>query len=185
MADLKSVTTKLGKSYKQWKRHEKDKNQAKSDFFAMINEIFGEDDLALETIQLPGGHSREEAIALALRDHPTYRLVHEKPLEDGGWLILLEENPEYKPYMFINATDKMVYQRQVVEGGLELDDEAIKKDDPKLYKEITEPTRVLRPLEDLTPEQLAAVAEYTYPGKPTVKLPAPRQAKEEELEDDN
>jgi hypothetical protein len=45
-----------------------------------------------------------------------------------------------------------------------------------------ESQRVLRPLDSLDADTLAALSEYIYEGKPTVKLAAPRKAKAEELE---
>lgn len=42
--------------------------------------------------------------------------------------------------------------------------------------------RQLRDLESLDADTLAALSEYIYEGKPTVKLAAPRKAKAEELE---
>lgn len=40
--------------------------------------------------------------------------------------------------------------------------------------------RILKNLDDLTPEQLARLQPYTYEGKPTVKLPAPKRAEDSE-----
>lgn len=38
--------------------------------------------------------------------------------------------------------------------------------------------RVLKPIEELSPDQLAKLQPYSYPGKPVVKLPSPKEVKE-------
>lgn len=44
------------------------------------------------------------------------------------------------------------------------------------------PQRQLKPLDSLDPEDLAQLSQYIYQGSPTVKLAAPRKAKDEELD---
>lgn len=50
-----------------------------------------------------------------------------------------------------------------------------------ICKELSLEIRVLRPLEELSSEELAGIQEYIYYSKPMVKLAAPRQVKAEDL----
>jgi hypothetical protein len=78
----------------------------------------------------------------------------------------------------------MVYQKQVVAGPVMFDDEKFKKDHPILYASVThipEPKIELKPLNELTEEQIAVLQDYIYEGKPVIKLAAPRKIKEDEL----
>jgi hypothetical protein len=87
-------------------------------------------------------------------------------------------------FVFVNDEDGMVYQKQVVSGPVMFDDERFEKDHPMLYHVVThvpEPKRELRPLEDLSDEQIAIIQDYIYEGKPVIKLAAPRKAKEDEI----
>jgi len=87
-------------------------------------------------------------------------------------------------FEYVNRHDGYVYSRQMNVGSPTLDDERLQKEDPQLWEDITyipEPERTLRPLEDLTPEQLARIGDYLLKGKSVAKLAAPRKAKPEEL----
>jgi hypothetical protein len=149
----------------------------------LIDGEFNEDNL--DTVVETFGHcdidaAKEEAQRL----YPRYSVVEARAhVEEGGYTeVLLRERPEYKSFTFVNKKDGQAYTRQISEGAPILDDEALKENDPELYKEITKTETVVIPVEEMTPAQLQKIEDYVYPGKLTVKLGSPRKAKPEELE---
>lgn len=85
---------------------------------------------------------------------------------------------EDKPFEFVNESDGFLYSRQISQGAPSLDDEKLKREDPELWEEITyvpEPERILRPLEELDPDQIAKLGDYLVPGKKMNKLAAPKK----------
>ena len=105
-------------------------------------------------------------------------------LRDEFFKILDEKIGKGEAFEFVNKKDGLVYSRQISRGAPSLDDDRLRKEDPELWDEITyvpEPERTLRPLEDLSPEQLAKVSSYLLPGKITPKLGAPRKATLDDL----
>ena len=180
---LNEVTTKLGSSYREWKKSEKDKESYRKDFFDAVTKT--EPDLEQKYLKVnaltPQGV--EEFVA---KKYPRWRVADLRPdsEEDHSWEVIIEERPEFKTYSYVNKDDGFVYTKQVSSGSIFVDDERLADENPSLYEQVTvipEPQRQLRPLEELEPELLAKLAEYMYEGPPKVSLAAPRKAKPEEL----
>lgn len=188
MSDLDEITRGLGKEYRTWKEAEKAKDRYKKKFFEAINETLREE-VPQQVVQKVEATDEEEALRIAQRMYPRFRTVDCQPDDDdpGQWNVILEENPELKDFAHTNKTDGNVYQRIIAEGTPSLDDEGLKDEQPALWEAITTEvtTRELRPLDELTPEQVAAIQPYITMPKPQARLGAPRKAKEEELEDAN
>ena len=183
MNKISSVTHNLGEAYRQWKASEKEKNEYKNEFFELAEEETPES-LAQE-VQRIYGPTTNEAVSRAQEQFPSWRVKDCEPIEDTQYFtVLLEEDPKYRPYSYVNAEDKMVYTKQVTSGAPYLDDERLKATNPSLYEQVTyeKRERRLRSLDELTPEQMAEVQEFIFEGKPTIKLAPPRKAKPEELE---
>lgn len=211
---LIKITSQLGEGYRSWKKNEKEKNGAKQEFFDEATKILSESvEERLVEIATTDSQTVEHIIE---QRYPRYHLIDHRPIGEDRYEVIIEENPALQPFSFVNIEDGYVYSRQVIDGSVILDDEAIKKAMPDLYGQITEipmydyfanliyeagvphqdieshlakhfehypPPRGLKPLESLTPEQLAALDDFIYYSKPTVKLGAPRKAKPEELEE--
>lgn len=184
MSDLDEVTGELGSAYETWKGAEKRKDKLKRQFFDKINEALKEE-VPRQVVQQIEAQDEEEALRIAQRMHPRFRTLDAQPDEEGKWNLVLEEDPELREFSYLNKTDGKVYQRIIAEGTPSLDDEGLAEEQPDLWDAITDEvtTRRLRPLEDLTPEQVAAIQPYITMPKPQTRLGAPRRAKEEELED--
>jgi hypothetical protein len=183
MNKLAGITSVLGQRYWEWKASEESKNFAKEEFFAQATEELAASELATQVVTLalkPEDDLRE----IVAEKYPRMILKEVKALEDGQVEIILEENPAFKPYTFVNPEDRTVYSRSIRAGKVSIDDDSLAADNPDLYEQITiEVTeRQLRPLEELTPEQVAEIQQYIYEGKPQVVLSQPRTAKPEELE---
>lgn len=146
------------------------------------------------------------------REYPAWDLDEYQQNGAGRIEAILILKPEFKAMTYVNPDDGMVYQRQFVNGSPVLDDERLQDEQPDLWIEITEipnyefivallPSehdgaddvqtwiderwdgpRTLKSLDSLPDETLALVQPYIHPGKPSVKLAAPRKAKPEELE---
>lgn len=182
MSNLQGITNKLGSSYDMWKVWEKEKEATKKEFFNEVTKLLSEETPAqiLEEVYASDADVARERAAKKFPRFKVLDVILDKP---GVYRVALEENPAYRSFQYVNEDDGMIYQKTVVEGSAILDDDRIKEEDPEFWEEISfVPTdRQLKPLEELSSTQLAKLAEYMYAGKPTVKLTAPRKAKEEEL----
>jgi hypothetical protein len=180
MNKLEEITKELGLAYSRSKEWDKAKTQYRAEFFKIATERHS---TLAEKIVNVDANSLADAISQAEKLYPTWIPLSATQV-DNGFDVRLKENPEYMPFTFINPDDGMVYQKQVVAGSVMFDDERFKEDHPMLYEVVThipEPKRELRPLEDLSDEQIGILQDYIYEGKPVIKLAAPRRAKEDEL----
>lgn len=187
---LEEATTDLGDAYRRWKTGEADKEKHRKEFFAAATAEASERTLAQKTVPVEDEDvaTEEEARAWLARHYPTWRVLDFDFNDDGDYLeALIEEDPQYMERVFVNPQDRKVYTKSVSVGSPLLDDDRLREEDPDLWERITEepppPPRRLLPSEKISAEDLAAMEEYMYPGKPQVKLLAPRDAKDEELKE--
>lgn len=180
MNELEEITKELGLAYSRAKEWDKMKGDYRKRFFEIANE---QHTTLAEKVVNVDAESISEAIDIAQKNYPSWTALSATQVEKG-FDVRLKENAQFKPFTFVNPNDGMVYQKQVAAGPVMFDDERFEKDHPTLYHVVThvpEPKRELRPLEDLSDEQIAIIQDYIYEGKPVVKLAAPRKAKEDEL----
>lgn len=185
--DLSQITKTLGSAHRAKSTAEKELKESRSKFFdAVDEEIVATETLAQQTVDLPA--DVESAEAYVRQFYPGWRVVGDEP-EEGAETALIEEDPAFKKFVYVNHDDGYVYRRNVSQGGPSLDNERLKAEDPKLWKRITEErvqpatkVRVLKDLEEVDNKDLAAMQEYFVPGPMTVKLDAPRKAKPDELD---
>jgi hypothetical protein len=178
--ELINITSELGASYKEAKKWDKSKNECRKKFFEIAEQQHG---TLAEKIVAVSAASLGDAISQAEKLHPSWTPLSATET-DNGFDVRIRENPAFMPFTFVNDEDGMVYQKQVVSGPVMFDDERFEKDHPTLYHVVThvpEPKRELRPLEDLSDEQIAIIQDYIYEGKPVIKLAAPRKTKEDEI----
>lgn len=184
MSDLAVITTKLGSAHATSKKAEKELKESRSEFFVAVDdEIVENETLARQTISVPEGLDAE---AYVKQFHPGWRVV------DSGskaHTYIIEEDPAFKKFVYVNHEDGNVYRRNVSQAGPSLDDDRLKEENPELWKRITEVkvvprqrVRVLKDLETVSNKDLAEMQEYFVPGPMTVKLDAPRKAKPDELD---
>jgi hypothetical protein len=193
MSDLAAITTKLGSAHATSKKAEKELKESRSEFFVAIDdEIVENETLARQTIELPSdipfpvNEDDQGVINYVKQFHPGWRLADVGSKENT---YIIEEDPSFKKFVYVNRKDGQVYRRNVSQAGPSLDDERLKEENPELWKRITESkviprqvTRVLKDLETVSNKDLAEMQEYFVPGPMTVKLDAPRKAKPDELD---
>jgi hypothetical protein len=180
MNKLEEITKELGLAHSRAKEWDKTKTQYRAEFFKIATESH---ETLAEKIVNVDAETLSDAILQAEKLYPTWTPLSATEVENG-FDVRIKENPEYMPFTFVNHEDGMVYQKQVASGPVMFDDERFKQDHPMLYEVVThvpEPKRELRSLDDLSDEQIAIIQDYIYEGKPTIKLAAPRKAKENEL----
>jgi hypothetical protein len=180
MNKLEEITKELGLAHSRAKEWDKTKTQYRAEFFKIATESH---ETLAEKIVNVDAETLSDAILQAEKLYPTWTPLSATEVENG-FDVRIKENPEYMPFTFVNHEDGMVYQKQVASGAVMFDDERSKQDHPMLYEVVThvpEPKRELRSLDDLSDEQIAIIQDYIYEGKPTIKLAAPRKAKEDEL----
>lgn len=186
---LKTITKQLASRHKRKNKAESDLKKSRGEFFERATEQCVDETLARKTIRLVAD---DQAMVEAHieREYPGWVIIQtrETDPEDGdvsaAWEAIIEEDATLKPYKYVNPELGLVFERQIRQGSVMLDDERLKEEQPELYEKITEETRVVKDFDTLDEDTVAAVQPYVYRGKPTVALPAPRKAKEEELADE-
>lgn len=185
---MDDVTADLAVHYAAWKDNEKAKNADKDRFFALATEICAEGDreeILASTGPVGRGASEDQAIGLLEEYNPRFEVDALRPT-DEGWEAIMVLRPEFMAFTYVGRDLGMVFQRQIVPGSPVLDDARLANDEPDLYAKVTFELpwggTIVRPLDALEPQTLALVQNYVHEGKPTVKLAAPRPAKDEELE---
>jgi hypothetical protein len=181
--ELDEITKQLGTAHRAKSAAEKDLKVSRSKFFEAIDEeIIANETLAQQTVDIPDDANIQ---AYVKQFYPGWEYVNDN--DDGS--VLIEEDPSFKKFIYINHGDGYVYRRNVSQAGPSLDDDRLKAENPKLWKRITQEeevpakvVRVLKDLETLPDKDLAAIQEYFVPGSMTVKLDAPRKAKPDELD---
>jgi hypothetical protein len=184
MSNLDDATSKLGEAYRSWKRLEKEKDAAKREFFELATTELGSE-LPEQSVEHVEAETEEEALRIAQRLFHRH-LVKDVREDEEGWHVILEEDPELREFTYINRSDGYVYKRSISEGAPSLDDQGLAQEQPELWEAITHEItrRELRPLEDLTPEQVQALRPYLTMPRPQPRLIAPRKAKPEEMDVD-
>lgn len=146
---LTELTEELGKVYDTYKEHEVKLNgkKGKDSEPGLKKEFFREatqaqnSTLAEKTASVEAT-SWDEARSLVIRLNPTWK-IYDEGITIGGnekdiYTFILQENPEFKPFTFINKKTKRVWTKQVVETAPSLDDERLMREDPDLWKEVTD-----------------------------------------------
>lgn len=199
---LDDATLVLGEEYREWKDHEKNKDDAKAQFFNnVVEEILrqveeGEITLRTKIAEITVATLDPSLAELRLKmKNPRFVIKSLRPRvsEDESWEgpftfeAILEEDPFYLPFYHVNLDDGFKYERRCDDGAIMLDDDRLKEDDPGLYKrvmfELPWGDYVPIPTEKLDSKDQLAIRDYLYQKEPTIKLPAPRKASDEELEE--
>jgi hypothetical protein len=182
--ELNDVTRRLGENYDLYKEYEKAKNRLRDQFFERVTEELAEEVPPQIIAEYEG--DEEQALRQAQRQYVRHKVISTEKTK-GGYKVILEEDPAFRPFEYVNPSDGRVYRRSVVAGSPSLDDDALQEENPELWHSITEVVvkRELKPLEDLTPEQVAELQPYITMPEPQVKLTAPRRATQEELDNES
>jgi hypothetical protein len=185
MSDLDEITRKIGERHAAKTKAEAELKQVRGEFFQVATEMVESQPLATMVVTIPDQESPAEYVA---KHHPGWRIksenirdIYQRP-ESGK--VIIEEDPEYQAFVYINKTDGRKYQRSVVQGQSLLDDETLREKDPDLWEEITVLERVLKPADELFPAYSAKLDPYLVPAPLVLKLPAPVKATTEELNED-
>lgn len=209
MRSPKEVVADLAPQYTTWKSSEKAKNKFRDEFFKSITESIKEGELAERVVTIECGTTEEALdiaqkqnplwavvsgritnrgdYEVLLRENPEYMpftiefdgKTWGRQVSSGSTLIdddkLREENEDLW-YEITEFPMEDFVMDLMYESGME----------PELVEDFVSKIavkhgikRVLRPLDDLPGEVLAQVQEYVYEGKPSVKLPAPRNAEKD------
>lgn len=137
VSGLGDITSALGQSHKLWKASEKKKDEYRKAFFEAATRAL-EDTLQEKVVDIKAD-TDEEALSIARRRYPAHEAEDWRlnPERAGWYEVILIENPDLKPFAYVNEADGQVYARQVSQGSAMLDDEALAAADPELYKLVT------------------------------------------------
>jgi hypothetical protein len=192
--ELLFITTQLGESYFAWKEEEKNKEADRKAFFELA--IAANKDATMRTkvveIKLVGfAQDIDTATARAEQKHPRFIVkgVQETSADETSttYKAVLEEDPQWLDFTYINKRDGNVYCRKVEDGKMHVDGDRMEEEDPELFKSVTMETwggeHIVMPFQFMDDATLNRVQPYIYQGKPVAKLSPVRAAKPEELEE--
>lgn len=210
---LEVVTNQLLAIYDNWKSAEKKKNELRDEFFKLAVDENSRAPLSRKTVTIIAD-SEDEVRNVVEDHHKRFSCEALKEKTPGVWSVVLIERPEFKSFVYINDSKEtpILIQRRVDDGSPSLDNERIIKEDPELWKSVSEipdrnflvdlilcfsyreqivkrledvyplHRRLLRPFKDLSSEEIPRLQSYVSYGKPKIVLGAPRPAKDEELD---
>lgn len=195
---LEEATTTLGIEYRAWKEHEENKNDARHCFFQFALDSIregiktGDTNLRTKTVTIEVHGDEEVAKDRLVQKHPRYEVIDIETLVKAKkaksiYRAILQEDPFYLPFSYVNLEDGYVYTRRIKDGQTLLDDERLKEENPDLYLVATYKLpwgdRVPIPQQMLSQADQAAIQEFIYQDTPRIELAPPRLAKAEELEE--
>lgn len=187
------VTTQLGESYFAWKEEEKNKESDRKEFFGLA--IAANQTVAVRTkvveVKLKDP-DRDLALERAAQKYP--RFIVQGAQEAGEtskgetlYKVVIEEDPKWIDFTYVNKYDGNVYCRKVEDGKMNVDGDRMETEDPDLFKSVTMETwggdRIIMPFQFMDDSTLQKVQPYVYQGNPVAKLSPVRKAKTEELEE--
>jgi len=174
--DLDTLTKHYSKHHTAKKNAESKLKKYKEKFNEAATKALEEKDLAQKTVVLPLDCNPTEWVA---KWHPGWRVVE---WLSGHHLVIREEDPAFLKFSYVNPETGLKYERNVVQAGPSLDDEALVQDHPDVWERITEMRRVLRSFDDMDDNDLAIVSKYLVPGPINPRMESPREAKSDEDE---
>src|ERR1700747_3226606 len=124
METMFEATTERGKEYRAWKEHEKGKDDAKACFFqiavdTMIQGIdHGDTNLRTLTVTVDVAGDIDVASERVLQKYPRFEIVEIRDTNTGSrgkttYEAVIQEDPFYLSYTYVNLIDGMVYVRRV------------------------------------------------------------------------
>lgn len=133
--ELTKITKRFGTAYDRSKKAETALKTQQQKLFQAFNKDLENRLLARRSHHYPAWKelNEKDQNAWVKKHHPGWKVVG----YERGWLIL-EQDPAFQKFTFVNPVDGRVYGRTTVEGSPSLDDEALRNDNPELWKEITE-----------------------------------------------
>lgn len=193
---LDTTTAYLNFDYSEWKTYEKEKNADKDRFYELANEELAEPVAEkYDAMPMLEGDTEGDVLDRILRFNPGWKISEHRGVEEengeGSIEAILIEDITLKPFTYINREidPPMVFKRQVSAGSTNLDEIYLQRAEPDLWDEISYQApwskdpgdRLVPPLTMLSAALVGRIQKYIYKGTPKVSLPAPREAKEEEL----
>lgn len=215
---INTIGETLGEVYFIRKDAEDEQKKLREDFFLAAALENQSQTLAQKTVVAPSSlETTEKVTAFAKLYNPGWRVI--EPVQKFN--VVIEQDPDYLPYSIVIPIDDgiidakgnehpgYVITKSIVSGSLTLDDERLRKENLKLYNQVTyiplldqardfwgeksttftdlesafgslSVPRVLKSPDLLTPAQSAKIQAYSYESAKTKKLLV-RFAKEDEL----
>lgn len=180
MSKISKAAAKFGKLHAELNKLNKEIEKARTEF---LDEIQYESQELAQQVIFYDGKDPEHYVSVM---YPKYRLLKSKEIGDDEWKLVLEEDPEFKSYAYVNLEDNQVYQRTIAESAPDIDIRKLREEDSELWFKVTKapptPDRILKNLDELTEEQRLALHKFLIPPRLSIRMMAPRKAKPEELE---
>lgn len=189
---LAEVTTELAAVDRKLKATEKTRETLRAEFFFCATEQIKMEPLAKRVLTLPKAFFHLTKMGFedfVTSRYPTWRLENYESLPGTDtFTLIIEEDPEYVPYEYINDRTREVVSRQVASSSPQIDTETLKMERPDLWEKIMKPVITYEVNDEalttavVEDPSIVAVLQrhYCYPRKPSKKLGPIRVAKEEE-----
>lgn len=130
--DLDKLTSRFGRAYTSAKKAAERQAKVQAEFFNAIDQT------------LEGLVRRHQIVEFTGKDepydtwittrYPGWRL---RSVSEDGERLVIEEDPKFMKFTFVNKADGMVYGRTVSQSGNGLDIERLQEENPELWEQIT------------------------------------------------
>lgn len=172
---LQILTADLGKVYDKWKDAEESKDVRKSQFFDLLTQYIIDNvplERVTERVLLKDGEDIDDALNTRYPDMCVAitadgeLLMEPNPDNDREWIVVMEPDPQYMKYQYVNTQTKMVYGRGRTERGADFDVLGFVDEFPELAEKCVTKTVTLSvsssfDLSELDAEELLSLASTT------------------------
>jgi hypothetical protein len=159
--ELSRTTKEFGDAYTKADIWIKRKAVLQTDFFNLVTHKTSQRQLAQRSVQLPSVYGDVEEYVKT--HHPGFILVAQK-----GNNLILEQDPAFMKYEYVNPIDGMVYGRTIASGQPTIDLESLKERDPGLWKKYS---RWLEPHYSVARGAIERFAKVNHTGQGMTLLP--------------
>lgn len=144
---LQILTKDLGKQYAAWKKAEEGKDKRKEGFFNLLTDFIQQSvplERTTERVILKNNETIEDALKtrypdmVVALDSDGEAMMEENPDNDREWIVVLNQDPKFMKYQFVNEDDGMVYGRGRTERGASFDTNGFVEEFPELAERCVE-----------------------------------------------
>lgn len=131
--NLSQITKSFERAYNAAEKSADRKAQAQKRFFDAIDQTLEEQVRKQQIVPFTGTEDEPVETFIA-RQHPGWRL---RRVTDSGEIII-EEDPKFMKFSFTNKELGVTFQRTTAQASNSIDDERLRKENPRLWEQITE-----------------------------------------------
>jgi len=133
--NLTKITNAFERAYNSAEKASQRKVVAQAKFFSAIDQVLEGKVRKQQLVDLEdSGYDGDDPVSFISRQYPGWRLVS---VNDDGLQAVIEEDPKFMKFSFVNKENSRVYQRTNTQAGSSLDNERLREENPELWDQVT------------------------------------------------